>query len=284
MAGRRIAPQTQGLARAAKKGQGCAMTLPAPDGPYVLDHVAFGVPDAAAVTPFLVGELGGRPFESGPGIEFLWWQWQFARGGAIEIIEPDGPPGGFVHRFLEARGSGVHHVTFKVPDLAAAAARVRSLGYEIVGYSDESPIWKECFLHPKQAQGIVIQLAEANPAIVPEGAFSLPYPESPAAAAEPADIVGLRVSVRSEASARRQWETVLGGACEKAAGGLRFCWPDSPLRISACVDPAAPEGPVAIEVAAPLSGPLPEGPHPVLGVPFVAASADAAPASQRRGH
>jgi hypothetical protein len=34
-------------------------------------------------------------------------------------------------------------------------------------------------------------------------------------------------------------------------------------------DPARPEGPLAVEIAAdrPLS--LPEGPHPVLGAPFV---------------
>jgi len=117
-----MAPAAAGGLTAPERIDG-VRTSPGVNGDHE-DHVAFGVPDAAAVTPFLVGELGGRPFESGPGIEFLWWQWQFARGGAIEIIEPDGPPGGFVHRFLEARGPGVHHVTFKVPDLAAAAARV----------------------------------------------------------------------------------------------------------------------------------------------------------------
>jgi len=113
---------------------------------------------------------------------------------------------------------------------------------------------------------------------------SLRFPESPPAAAETADLLGLRVSTRTEANARHQWETVLGGTCEPTAGGLHFRWPDSPLRISACVDAAAPEGPVAIEIAAPFSGALPEGPHPVLGVPFAAAGADAAPVLQRREH
>jgi methylmalonyl-CoA/ethylmalonyl-CoA epimerase len=245
------------------------------DGPYRLDHIALGVPDVAAITPCLVGELGGRPLEAGPGIGFLWWQWEFARGGALEVIHPHGPPGGFVERFLEARGPGIHHVTFKVPDLAVAAARVRSLGYGIVGYSDELPSWKECFLHPKQAQGIVVQLAEAHPEIEPEEMHNLAFPASPAAPAERVDVVGLRVSVTTEKRARRQWETVLGGACETGSGGLCFHWPDSPLRIAVEVDPSAPEGPVAIELAAPLPRTLPEGPHPVLGVSFVAVGSDA---------
>jgi methylmalonyl-CoA/ethylmalonyl-CoA epimerase len=266
-----------------------------PDEPYVLDHIAFGVLDVAAVTPFLVGELGGRPFEAGPGIEFLWWQWQFARGGALEVLEPDGPPGGFIHRFLAARGPGIHHVTFihrflaargpgihhvtfKVTDLAVSTARVRSLGFEIVGYNDAFPSWKECFLHPKQAQGIVIQLAESHPELEPEWPHDVPFPKSPPAAAETTDVVGLRVSAISEERARYQWETVLGGACEATADGLCFRWPDSPLRVAVHVDPGAREGPLAIDLAEPLPRSLPDGPHPVLGVPFVAVGGDASSA------
>jgi catechol 2,3-dioxygenase-like lactoylglutathione lyase family enzyme len=191
------------------------------------------------------------------------------------VLQPDGPPDGFIQRFLEARGPGIHHVTFKVPDLAIAAARVRSLGYDVMGYSDESPDWKECFLHPRQAQGIVVQLAESHLELEPEEMRALAFPASPDAPDAPADVVGLRVSATSEKRARRQWETALGGACEKGPEGLCFRWPDAPLRIAVDVDPAAPEGPVAIEIAAPLPRALPEGPHPVLGASFVTVGSDA---------
>jgi methylmalonyl-CoA/ethylmalonyl-CoA epimerase len=250
---------------------------------YELDHIAFGVLEIGAVTEFLVGDLGGRPFEAGPGIEFMWWQWRFARGGTLEVLEPDGPPGGFVHRFLETRGPGVHHVTFKVPDLAATAARVRSLGFEIVSYSDAMPSWKECFLHPKQAHGIVVQLAESHPELGPEDLLSRPFPESPPAAREPADVLGLRLSARSESEARHQWGTVLGGTCRSTDSGVSFRWAGSPLRIDVRIDPAAAEGPLAIEVAAPLPRGLPEGPHPVLGIPFLPVATDDRPASPTGG-
>jgi catechol 2,3-dioxygenase-like lactoylglutathione lyase family enzyme len=72
-----------------------------------------------------------------------------------------------MYRFLAARGPGIHHVTFNVPDIVAAAERVRRFGYEVVGYNDEFAYWKELFLHPKQALGIVVQLAEEHP--MPEG-------------------------------------------------------------------------------------------------------------------
>ena len=233
-----------------------------------LDHVAVAVPRAADVTDFLVGKLGARPSESGPGQGFLWWQFAFARGGVVEILEPHGPPGGFLHRFLERQGHGVHHVTFMVNDLAAATDHARSQGYEIVGYTDEFPAWKEAFLHPKQAQGIVVQLAESNPELEPDGTQPFPFPPLPNPAAEPMDLVAVRLNAHGAERARHQWEATLGGICQDRNNVLEFCWADSPLCIRVEIDPHANEGPVALDVLPAASVPLPEGPHPVLGIPF----------------
>ncbi|MGH7339373.1 MAG: VOC family protein, partial [Candidatus Rokuibacteriota bacterium] len=122
---------------------------------YLLDHIAFGLPRIADGVSFMVSELGGRFVDGGPSGNFTGAQWSFADGERLELIEPLGEPGGFMHRFLEARGPGIHHVTFKVADIVAAAERVRRFGYDVVGYSDASPYWKELFIHPKQALGIV---------------------------------------------------------------------------------------------------------------------------------
>jgi methylmalonyl-CoA/ethylmalonyl-CoA epimerase len=240
-----------------------------------LDHVAFGVPDVAPVARALVGELGGRARDAGPGGGFVFWQWEFAGGGALEILVPDGPPGGFLHRFLDVRGAGPHHVTFKVADIRAELTRARELGYEPVGFDDTFPSWIEAFLHPKQAQGIVVQLAESHPELEGEGSFVRPpFPPTP----PPADAVtllGLRLSSRSEERARRQWETLLGGHAKASDGRLVFRWPESPLRVAVHVQPDAPEGPLALEVAAPRRLALPEGPYPALGLPVVQMEDDA---------
>jgi len=90
---------------------------------YALDHIALGLHRIADGVPFLVGTLGGRYRDGGPSGAFTGAQWSFAEGEKIELIEPLGEPNGFMYRFLEARGPGVHHVTFKVPDIVAAAER-----------------------------------------------------------------------------------------------------------------------------------------------------------------
>ncbi len=239
--------------------------------PTVLDHVAIAVRDIASVPPVLVGELGAIPHNAGPGPGYRFWQWRFAGGGVLEVLEPEGPPGGFLHRFLDRHGPGLHHVTFKVPDIETAMRRAERLGYEIVGANLELPAWKEAFLHPKQAQGIVVQLAESHPELEPPDweASRWPFPEAPRAAAETTEIVALRLSARSEERARRQWEHALLGSCDASEGGLRFRWPASPLHVHVRLNAEVEEGPLGLEVAARPGLALGDGRHPVLGAAFL---------------
>lgn len=233
------------------------MTRPALDadaGVIALDHVAFGVPSIADVSPVICRRLGGRPHTSGPGIGFRGAQWELAGGGRLEAIEPEGLADGFLHRFLDARGPGVHHVTFKVRDIHHAAAAARAAGYDVVGFMDVLASWKEMFLHPKQAQGVVVQLAESHPELGDDGWTSAwPYPRADVAERERPTVIGLRLRASSAAAARKQWAELLGGRVSEIGGLLVFEWPDSPLRVSVEVADTAEQGPVAIEIAPPPS-------------------------------
>lgn len=226
-----------------------------------LDHVAIAARKIPDAEDFLERELGGRSYEGGPSPEFRWWQWIFAGGGCLEVLEPDGPPHGFVERFLERSGPGIHHVTFKVESLGAACERAERFGYQVVGRSEHASGWSEAFLHPKQALGIVVQLAES-----PDWDAA-----PPAGPADAARLVALRMRVGAEERARRQWSELLGGACEARGRELRFRWPDSPVAIAVDVEPGAADRSEAIEIAGRRPVALPSGPHPLLGARFVRA-------------
>ncbi len=214
-------------------------------GRIVFDHVAIALPRVADAPAVLVGALGGEPDSGAPSRVFNWGCWRFRGGGRIEIIEPRGA-GGFVHRFLAQRGPGIHHVTFKVPSLREACARAEALGYKIVGHDDSFRHWKEAFLHPKQALGIVVQLVESSGV----GPPPWPPPPGPANPPPPVTILGLRMRAASAERARTQWELVLkGDRTEGARGELTYRWPGSPMRIAVEIDPSADEGPIAIEFA-----------------------------------
>jgi hypothetical protein len=231
------------------------------------DHIAIGMSRMVDATEMLVGTLGGVPAYGQPSGVFRWGSWTFEGGGTIEILEPMGDHG-FLHRFLDERGPGVHHVTFRVPSLDEVTNRAERAGYDVVGRDDSDPDWKEAFLHPKQALGIVVQFAESVGGDDEPSAHWQPPPGPPDPPA-PVAIVGLRLRAHSRERARRQWETVLEGRpSEGPEGELIYRWPDSPMRLAIEIDPTRDEGPLAIDLVSDRAIALPDGPHPALGTVF----------------
>ena len=229
------------------------------------DHIALALPRMADAVPFFVGVLGGEPHSGARGgPEFRFGTWKYAGGGKLEVIEPVGAKS-FVHRFLAARGPGIHHVTFRVPSLDEACDRARARGYDIVGYDDSYPDWKTAFLHPKQALGIVVQFAETS-----GGGEPLDWvpPATIANPPAPVTVGGLRMRVSSVARARVQWDGILQGSCVEHGNRMVWSWPDSPMVLNVDVDPSASEGPVAIEIIATRPVALPAGLVAELGATF----------------
>ena len=74
-----------------------------------------------------------------------------------EVIEPAGE-NSFVTRFLGQRGPGLHHVTFEVTDIEAAAKVLRERGIEPFRMRVEGAWNKELFIHPRDTGGVLIQL------------------------------------------------------------------------------------------------------------------------------
>jgi methylmalonyl-CoA/ethylmalonyl-CoA epimerase len=129
----------------------------------VLDHVAIGTTALADGWELFGGVLGGSWVYGGDSPGFWWGQLRFGTGPKIELITPtSSPDSAFLERFLTARGPGPHHLNFIVPDISGTLQEVRRLGIEPVGVNLESANWKEGFLHPRDAYGIVIQVAQQS--------------------------------------------------------------------------------------------------------------------------
>ena len=239
------------------------MTAPPKVG---FDHIAIGVPRIADALPFVVGELGGRAAGGGTTRAFAFRQWTFG-GGKLEILEPAGAPGGFLHRFLERRGPGVHHVTFDVPDLDASCARAQEMGFDVVERDDSDPDWSEAFLHPKRAMSIVVQMVQTR--VQHEPQVAAPEPGDPETGALGIELIGLRLAARSLARARELWCDLLAGHGRTIDGELEVRWPGSAMRLLVrAIDASREEGPLAIEIACLRPALVPVGPHPSLGAAF----------------
>jgi methylmalonyl-CoA/ethylmalonyl-CoA epimerase len=129
--------------------------------PIVLDHVAIGASSLAHGWELFSGLLGGRWAYGGYSPGFWWGQLRFSAGPKIELLTPTGgDDAAFLHRFLADRGPGFHHLNFIVPAIDVTLGKIRALGVEPVGVRLQDRNWKEAFLHPRDANGTVIQVAE----------------------------------------------------------------------------------------------------------------------------
>jgi methylmalonyl-CoA/ethylmalonyl-CoA epimerase len=128
---------------------------------FRLDHIAVAVNSIKPALSLYRDALGGQYLMGGDsGQSWRWLQVRYPGGGKVELLEPTGE--GFLSRFLERRGEGLHHVTFRTDDIRAAIAQVEALGYELVDVQLEDPDWKEAFLRPSKAHGTLIQLAQSS--------------------------------------------------------------------------------------------------------------------------
>ena len=224
------------------------MSEPQPTSPGAgfvdLDHVAIAAERQSDVWPRYIGELGATWVAGGQGFGFAPAQVRFAGGMRLEVLEPfDVERNDFLRRFLDRSGPGPHHLTFKLADLDATIEGARSIGMEPIGIDRSDPEWQEAFLHPKQAFGIVVQLAQAG-----ELWDSPPPPELPVArAASPATLTHLTHLVADLTAAVELFQGLLGGRETESLT------PQYPVTAGASVDLAWP-GPGRIRLVQPETG------------------------------
>ena len=129
----------------------------------ILDHLAIGTSALADGWDLFTGVLGGTWAYGDDSPGFWWGQLEFTAGPKIELLTPTGgPDAAFLERFLAARGAGPHHFNFLVTDIEDTLARIKAFGLEPVGINLADPAWREAFLHPRDAHGIVIQVAQED--------------------------------------------------------------------------------------------------------------------------
>ena len=188
----------------------------------VLDHLAIGTRALSGGWELFGGVLGGTWAYGGDSAGFWWGQLEFAAGPKIELLTPTGGPGAaFLDRFLAARGAGPHHFNFLVTDIEGALARIKASGIEPIGVSLADPGWREVFLHPRDAHGIVVQVAQQAGAPAP----CSPPPELPEPG-PPARLDLIEHHVSDLDGAVRLFRDVLDGRLDAAgAGAAELAWP-----------------------------------------------------------
>jgi methylmalonyl-CoA/ethylmalonyl-CoA epimerase len=92
-----------------------------------------------------------------------------AGGSEIELVKPTTDDSGLA-RYLEKRGPGMHHICLEVDDIEGMLDSLKNKGVQLI---HENPMLasdgrrRYAFIHPKAANGVLIELYELSEAPPP---------------------------------------------------------------------------------------------------------------------
>ena len=125
-----------------------------------LDHAAIVVPSFGGIRP-LLERLAGTKATTPERVESQGVEICFV--GRTELIRPLDDSSG-VARFLARRGPGLHHIAYRVDDVARAMVELASEG---VRFTSEEPMTgagghRIAFIHPRSTGGVLVELVERD--------------------------------------------------------------------------------------------------------------------------
>lgn len=79
----------------------------------------------------------------------------------IELLEST-TPDGVIQKFIEKKGEGIHHIAFEVADIYTEMERLQGEGFTLINPQPKVGADNKlvCFLHPKDTNGVLIELCQ----------------------------------------------------------------------------------------------------------------------------
>ncbi len=80
-------------------------------------------------------------------------------GSEIELVKPTSDDSGLA-KYLEKRGPGMHHICLEVDDIDGMLAQLKAKGVQLINETALDGIGgrKYAFIHPKAANGVMVEL------------------------------------------------------------------------------------------------------------------------------
>jgi len=125
-----------------------------------LDHIAIAVPSISAVLSLfeLIAGAQSSPIER---IEAQQVDVAFVGSGPtrIELLQPTSADS-TVQRFLDKRGTALHHIAYRVADLDATLVRLKAAGIRLIDETARPGAGghRVAFIHPASTAGVLVEL------------------------------------------------------------------------------------------------------------------------------
>ena len=126
-----------------------------------VEHIGIAVRDIANANE-LFSKLFNKPFYKEEVVESEGVITSFFQLGETKIELLEGNEDSAIAKFIEKRGEGIHHIAFDVEDIHAEMKRLEGEGFELLSKEPKKGADNKliCFLHPKSANGILVELCQ----------------------------------------------------------------------------------------------------------------------------
>ena len=127
-----------------------------------IEHIGIAVKDLDTSEKIYAKLLGVEPYKR-EEVESQKVMTSFLRLGPnkIELLAATSEDS-VIHKYLEKKGEGMHHIAFAVTDIKSEMQRLKTEGFRLL--QEEPSLGADnklvCFLHPKGTSGVLVELVQ----------------------------------------------------------------------------------------------------------------------------
>ena len=127
-----------------------------------LEHVGIAVRSLAAAIPQYEKMLGCSCYKTeevaAEKVRTAFFKTGSTKIELLEALAPDSP----IHRFIEKRGEGLHHIAYLVKDMHQEMKRLQAEGFELLQTEPKAGADNKwvCFVHPRSVGGVLTELCQ----------------------------------------------------------------------------------------------------------------------------
>ncbi len=127
-----------------------------------IEHIGIAVKDLAISIPLFEKLLNSQCYKT-ELVESEKVNTAFFKTGEskIELVQST-TTDGVIAKYIDKKGEGMHHIAFAVTDIYAEMERLKSEGFILLNETPKNGADNKlvCFLHPKNTNGVLIELCQ----------------------------------------------------------------------------------------------------------------------------
>ena len=128
-----------------------------------VEHIGIAVKDLTVSVPLFEKLLNTICYKTemveGEKVKTAFFQQGETKIELLESLTNDG----VIARFIEKKGEGMHHIAFEVENIEQEMERLSKEGFQLLNATPKLGADNKlvCFLHPKNTNGVLIELCQA---------------------------------------------------------------------------------------------------------------------------